>query len=298
MADAGNGAMIPESGQTGTLYVVATPIGNLEDITLRALRVLKEADLIACEDTRHTRLLLSRHGISTPLVSYHEHNEDRRAAELIVRLERGESVALVSDAGMPLLSDPGYPLITSAIAHSIPVVAVPGPSAVTAALAVSGLPADRFLFAGFLPRRAAERRRALEGVSGVPYTLVFFEAPHRITQTLGDLQVVFGNRRIAVVRELTKRFEEVLRGDIAEVVELIGERPARGEFTIVVDGAAAGAGTPDASDAALRVHLATLLRSGVTPSSAAKIAAGAHRVPRRTAYRMALQLREQENTGA
>jgi 16S rRNA (cytidine1402-2'-O)-methyltransferase len=278
---------------TGTLFVVATPIGNLEDITLRGLRVLKEVDVIACEDTRHTRLLLSRHGISTPTLSYHEHNEAARAAQLIARLERGESVALVSDAGMPLLSDPGYPLITSAIAHSIPVIAVPGPSAVTAALAVSGLPADRFLFAGFLPRKAVERRRALEAVSGVPYTLVFFEAPHRITHTLGDLQAVLGNRRIAVVRELTKRFEEVLRGDIKEVVELIGERPARGEFTIVVDGAAAGAGTPNASDAALREHLATLLRSGVTPSSAAKIVTGAHHAPRRTVYRMALELREQ-----
>ncbi|MGH2349104.1 MAG: 16S rRNA (cytidine(1402)-2'-O)-methyltransferase [bacterium] len=277
---------------TGTLYVVGTPIGNLEDITLRALGVLKDVDVIACEDTRHTRLLLSRHGITTPLVSYHEHNEARRAADLIGRLERGESVALVSDAGMPLLSDPGYPLVTSAVARSIPVVAVPGPSAVTAALAVSGLPTERFLFAGFLPRKGAERRRALDDFSDVPYTLVFFEAPHRIMQTLGDLQAVLGNRRVAVVRELTKRFEEVLRGDLNDVVEHIGERVPRGEFTIVVEGATGGA-APEASGAELREHLALLLRSGVTPSAAAKIAAGAHRVPRRTAYRMALDMREQ-----
>jgi 16S rRNA (cytidine1402-2'-O)-methyltransferase len=279
----------------GTLYIVATPIGNLEDVTLRALRVLNEVDVIACEDTRHTRVLLSRHGIATPLVSYHEHNEAARAAELVSRLERGESVALVSDAGMPLVSDPGYPLITLAVARSIPIVAIPGPSVVTAALAVSGLPAERFLFAGFLPRKPAERRRAIETLAGIPYTLVFFEAPHRIAATLADLQAALGRRRVAIVRELTKRFEEVVRGDIGEVVEHFGTRQPRGEFTVVVEGAAPGVDGREASDAVLREHLDTLLGSGVAPSAAARIVAGAHRVPRRTAYRMALQLRERGN---
>jgi len=282
---------------TGTLYIVATPIGNLEDITLRAMRVLKDVDVIACEDTRHTRVLLSRHGITTPLVSYHEHNEDRRAAELIGRLERGESVALVSDAGMPLLSDPGYPLITSAVAHAIPVVAVPGPSAVTAALAVSGLPAERFLFGGFFPRRAKERRHMLQDLVTLPCTSVFFEAPHRISQTLADLHAALGNRRIALVRELTKRFEEVVRGNLAEVIEQTSGRPPRGEYTIVLEGAGAAAKALEHADASVEAHLRALLHGGVAPSSAARIVAGAHRVPRRTAYRMALHLREHGNTG-
>ncbi len=278
----------------GTLYVVATPIGNLEDITLRALRVLKEVDAIACEDTRHTRLLLSRYGVTTPLVSYHEHNESRRTPELLTRLEGGRSIALVSDAGTPVLADPGFVLIRAAIAQDIPVVAVPGPSAVTAALAVSGLPTDRFLFLGFLPRRSAERRRLLEEISTLPYTLVFFEAPHRVAQTLADLQGALGDRSIAVVRELTKRFEDVTRGRLTEVIARLRTLPPRGEFTVVVDGAAADAAAGQASDA-LRGHLASLLSNGVAPSAAAKIIAAAHRVPRRAVYQMALQMRERGN---
>ncbi|HEY3247454.1 MAG TPA: 16S rRNA (cytidine(1402)-2'-O)-methyltransferase [bacterium] len=281
------------SGQTGTLYIVATPIGNLEDITLRALRVLRGVDVIACEDTRHTRLLLSRHGVTTALVSYHEHNEAARAADLVARLESGRSVALVSDAGTPLLSDPGFTLVREAVAHEIPVVAVPGPSAITAALAVSGLPTDRFLFMGFLPRRSAERRRLLQEITPLPYTLVFFEAPHRVAQTLADLRAALGDRTVAVVRELTKRFEEVIRGRLTDVIGQLRDLPPRGEFTLVVQGAEVVAG--EVSQEAVRAHLATLLNSGVAPTAAAKIVTAAHRIPRRAAYQMALQLRQQAN---
>ena len=196
----------------GTLYVVGTPIGNLEDITLRALRVLREANVIACEDTRHARTLLQRHGVTTPLVSYHEHNERERAPQLVRRLLAGEDVALITDAGVPAISDPGFHLITQAIAADVPVIPIPGPSAVTAALSVAGLPVDRFLFLGFPPRTQKARRRALEEVGGVRATLVLFEAPHRIHETLADVAQVLGPRRVALVREATKIHEEVRRG--------------------------------------------------------------------------------------
>lgn len=286
------------SRHPGTLYVVATPIGNLEDITLRALRVLREVDLIACEDTRHTRALLTHHDIRAPLVSYHEHNEARRTAELIDRLVAGDDVALVSDAGTPLLSDPGAMLTAAASQRGIAVVSVPGPNAVAAALAVAGLPADRFVFAGFLSRRTAERRRDLDTLAALPYTLVFFEAPHRISRTLADLLAVFGNRQVAVVRELTKRFEEVVRGSFGDVIEQMAGSTPRGEFTIVVSGAsAAESERAAAGDDAARAHLQTLLAGGVSSSAAAKIVARAHQLPRRTAYRLALELRNRGETG-
>lgn len=222
---------------SGTLYVVATPIGNLEDLTVRARRILSEVDVIACEDTRHTRLLLAHYSVATPVVSYHEHNEARRTPELLLRLRQGENVALVSDAGTPALSDPGHLLIREAAALGMPIVAVPGASAVTAALTVSGLPTDRFVFLGFLPRKPGARRRALEEVASVPWTLVLFESPHRITAVLQDLLAVLGDRRVAMARELTKRFEEVVRGTISEALSRLEVHPPRGEFTIVVEGA-------------------------------------------------------------
>lgn len=221
----------------GTLYVVGTPIGNLEDLTLRALRIFKEVDLIACEDTRHTRLLLTHYGIAKPLVSYHEHNERRRTAELLPRLEAGASIALVSDAGTPALSDPGYVIVHEATARGIPVVAVPGPSAVTAALAVSGLPTDRFVFLGFLPRKSGQRKRVLGEIAAVPWTLVLFESLHRLRDMLEDLREVLGDRQVAITRELTKRFEEVIRGTVTEVLQHFSGTEPRGEFTIVVAGA-------------------------------------------------------------
>ena len=196
----------------GTLSIVSTPIGNLEDITLRAARVLREADLIACEDTRHTRKLLDHIGVSKPLVSYHEHNETARAAELVERLAAGANIALVSDAGTPLLSDPGYRLVEAAIAAGIPVIPIPGASAVLSALAASGLPTDEFRFGGFLPPKTTQRRKTLEALREERCTLIFYEAPHRILEALEDVEAVLGARPVVVARELTKLHEEFLRG--------------------------------------------------------------------------------------
>ncbi len=272
----------------GTLFVVATPIGNLEDLSFRAVRVLREVKVIACEDTRHTRLLLQRHAIATPLLSYHEHNERTRTLELVRRLQAGESIALVSDAGTPLLSDPGYTLVREAIASGVPVVPIPGPSAITAALSVAGLPTDRFVFLGFLPRKSAERRRVLEAVHGVPWTLVLFEAPTRLEATVKDLQAVLGERPIAVMRELTKRFEEVLRGTPREVLAQTQGRRLRGEVTVVVGGGASPAAT-SAGDP--QKELKALLAAGTPPTAAVRKVAKAHALPRRVVYDLAVRLR-------
>lgn len=218
-----------------SLYVVSTPIGNLEDITVRALRVLQEVAVIACEDTRQTRKLLEHYGIATPLLSYHEHNERQRAAELIGRLRGGESVALVSDAGTPLVSDPGYRLVNAAAAAGIRVVPVPGASALLAALAGSGLATEAFRFCGFLPARAGQRRRTLEALRPEDCTLIFYEAPHRILETLKDVEAVYGSRPVVVARELTKLHEEFLRGPAAEVRAALAARAAvKGEITLLI----------------------------------------------------------------
>ncbi len=219
------------------LYVVATPIGNLEDITLRALRVLKEVDLIACEDTRQTGKLLAHYGIATRTVSYHEHNEMTRAAELIVRAEEGTRIALVSDAGMPGISDPGYRLITLAIRHHIPVVPIPGASAFVAALAASGLPTDSFRFGGFLPAKQGQRRDELEKVRNAPRTQIFYEAPHRIVETLEDIVAILGPaRHVVVAREVTKLHEEFLRGRADQVLDALRRRgDIKGEITLLID---------------------------------------------------------------
>src|SRR5499427_860415 len=205
----------PANGRSGCLYLVATPIGNLEDITFRALRVLKESDQIACEDTRRTQKLLNHYGIAKPLVSYHEHNELTRAPELVLAMEQGAQVALVSDAGVPLVSDPGYRLVTLCLRHRIPVIPVPGPAALLAALSASGLPNDEFLFAGFLPARSAERRRALERLRIEDRTIIFYEAPHRIEETLGDARQILGDRPACLAREVTKVHEEFRRGPLS-----------------------------------------------------------------------------------
>ncbi|MEO8126362.1 MAG: 16S rRNA (cytidine(1402)-2'-O)-methyltransferase [Bryobacteraceae bacterium] len=220
---------------TGKLYLVATPIGNLEDITFRAVRVLKEADLIACEDTRHTRGLLDHHGIDRPTISYHDHNEAGRTPELIDRLKNGQSIAIVSDAGTPLISDPGYRLVHQALAEGIPVVPIPGPSAILAALTASGLPTDAFHFGGFLPAKTSQRRKALEAVRGMTCSLVFYETPHRILEALEDVTAVLGARPVVLTRELTKMHEEFLRGTAAEVLAKLRERPSiKGEMTLVI----------------------------------------------------------------
>ncbi len=219
-----------------SLYLVATPIGNLEDITLRALRILKEVDLIACEDTRQTLKLLSHYGIQTRLVSYHEHNEMTKAAELVVDLEGGAKIALVTDAGMPGISDPGFRLIALAIRHHVPVVPIPGASAFLAALVASGLPTDSFRFSGFLPSKSGQRRKLLESVKDSPRTQVFYEAPHRLLETLADVIDVLGSdRHVVVAREVTKLHEEFLRGRAAEILGQFKSRGGvKGEITLLI----------------------------------------------------------------
>jgi len=240
---------VPTSLAKPALYLVGTPIGNLEDITLRALRVLKEVDVIACEDTRQTQKLLNHYAIATRTTSYHEHNEVTKSAELVKTIEEGASVALVTDAGMPGISDPGYRLITLAIRHHLPVVPVPGASAFLAALVASGLPADSFRFSGFLPARRGERRSVLESIRNSPRTQVFYEAPHRIVESLGDVAEVLGGTRYVVVgREVTKIHEEFLRGPASEVLESLKTRDVvKGEITLLIGKAEPG----DAATAAV-----------------------------------------------
>jgi 16S rRNA (cytidine1402-2'-O)-methyltransferase len=228
--------MKTESTLAPGLYLVGTPIGNLEDITLRAVRVLKEADLIACEDTRQTQKLLNHYGIVTKTTSYHEHNEMTRAPELVVELEQGARIALVTDAGMPGISDPGFRLISLAIRHKIPVVPIPGASAFLSALVASGLPTDSFRFSGFLPAKRGQRRQVLESVKDSPRTQVFYEAPHRVKEALEDVVEILGaDRHVVVAREVTKLHEEFLRGRAAEVLETLKARgDVKGEITLIV----------------------------------------------------------------
>ena len=233
--------MSASSAEVGTLYVVATPIGNLEDITLRALRILGEVDLIAAEDTRHTRKLLSHHGISRPLVSYHEHNQQRQAPHLLALLQQGRNIALVTDAGTPCISDPGYFLLQTLIAHAIPIVPIPGPAALVAALSVAGLPTDRFVFEGFLPPKGGKRRQRLEALREEPRTIVVYESPYRLLRLLQDLVTHLGpERRVVLTRELTKHFEETRRGTASTLLAELQGRTIRGECTVVIAGAALG----------------------------------------------------------
>jgi 16S rRNA (cytidine1402-2'-O)-methyltransferase len=220
----------------GVLYIVSTPIGNLEDITLRALRVLKTVDLIAAEDTRHTRRLLAHYEIRTPITSYFEGNQIQKGEKLTARLKVGESIALVSDAGTPTISDPGYRLLAQCIEVDIPIVPIPGPSACIAAVSVAGLPLHNFVFEGFLSPKSGRRKRQLADLCEESRTLIFYESPHRMIVFLRDVLEAFGDRRISIARELTKKFEEVFRGTVAEAIEKLGETPPRGEFTIVIAG--------------------------------------------------------------
>jgi 16S rRNA (cytidine1402-2'-O)-methyltransferase len=263
--------------------VVATPIGNLDDITLRALRVLSTADLVAAEDTRHSRVLLAHHGVDRPLVALHEHNEEQQSQRLLERLQSGQSIALISDAGTPLLSDPGYRLVTLAAAAGIEVVAVPGPSALTAALSISGLPTDRFTFEGFLPARRSARVKALARLHSEPRTMVFFESSHRIADSLADLRESFGDERpSALCRELTKQFETVLRGSLGDIAQRVSADPnqRRGEFVVVV------AGSGDAAEEAFpeALRLARELQPLIGASQAARTAARLMDVSRRKVY--------------
>jgi 16S rRNA (cytidine1402-2'-O)-methyltransferase len=279
-----------EKAKPGCLYLVATPIGNLEDITLRALRILKEVDQIACEDTRHSLKLLNHFGIQKPLISYHEHNEITRAAELVHAMEQGSAIALISDAGMPLVSDPGHRLVTLAIRHHIPVVPIPGAAALLAALPASGLPSEEFLFLGFLPARSGERRRALEHLRIEDRTLVFYEAPHRIAETVADAREILGDRPACLARELTKLHEEFRRGRLSELEAGLADRPAKGEITVIIgapERGADGAQTDTSQTLAARVeelmHQAKLDRK-----EALKLAAKERGIPKRDAYKQML----------
>ena len=220
----------------GKLFIVGTPIGNLEDITFRAVRVLREANVVAAEDTRRTGIVLAHFNIHKPLVSCHEFNEARRATELVEKLRGGAQVAIVSDAGMPTLSDPGLRLVRAALEAHIAVEIIPGPSAITAALAGSGLAAGPFLFYGFLPHKSAQRRKALAELAPLPWTLVFFESPHRVVKSLKDMRETLGNRCAVLARELTKKFEEFARGDIDGLLKMLENRGVRGEITLVIEG--------------------------------------------------------------
>ena len=244
----------PGNGEHGKLYIVGTPIGNLEDITLRAMRILKEVDLIACEDTRRTQKLLNAYKIQTPTISYHQHNEMTRAPELVIQMEEGSTIALVTDAGMPVVSDPGFRLVHLAVRHSIPVIPVPGASAFVAALAASGMPVDKFRFLGFLPSKKGERRKALAELKDATKTLVFYEAPHRLLDMLKDSREILGDREAVVAREVTKVHEQFLRGTLSSTLEYFQRRPAKGEITVLV-------GAHVATDVSQRTAPAASIRS-------------------------------------
>ncbi len=274
---------------SGTLYIVATPIGNLEDITLRALRILKTVDLIAAEDTRRTRKLLTHYDIATPLTSYHDHSESTKAPALVETLLAGKNMALVSDAGTPCISDPGYRLVKSAAEVDIPIVPVPGPSMLTALMSVGGLPTDRFAFEGFLPAKPAQRQRALRELCHEERPLIFYESPHRLLRTLADLEQIFGDRRVVVGRELTKQFEEILRGPVSVVLSAFHNRPVKGEVALVVEGwDGKEEGAPQQSAAEL---MQRLLADGVSLKEAARAVSEACQLPKRDAYALGVKIK-------
>lgn len=280
----------------GTLFIVGTPIGNLEDITARALRVLREVAVIAAEDTRQTRKLLTHFDIHTPTISYHEHNMRAAGQAIVERLQAGDDVALVTDAGMPGISDPGEDLVRLAIDAGVPVVAVPGPTAFTTALVVSGISTDRFVFEGFLPVKGKERRAALERLKTEPRTFMLYEAPHRVTDTLADLRDALGDRPMAAARELTKLYEEVRRGTPAELLAHFEQHAPRGEFVLVISGAPPEAAAPaeEATPQALAEAVAALEAKGMDRKAAMKEAGARFGLSKRDVYQALLELKEEE----
>jgi len=269
----------------GILYIVATPIGNLEDITLRALRVLKEVDVVAAEDTRHTQILLSRHDIHTPLTSYHEHNEQTKAQELVTRLARGQNVALVSDAGTPAISDPGFRLVVQAIRAGVRIIPIPGASALTAVLSASGLPTDRFVFEGFLPAKKSQRREKLQTLRDETRTLIFYEAPHRLKEALDDIHQLLGNREAVLAREVSKIHEEFLRGPVSELVRALGSGEMRGEVTLIISGSS---GAPRVNEDRLKAEIGELKGRGLRVKEIAEVLGEKFGYPKKEIYRLAL----------
>ncbi len=285
----------PSAGESGTLYLVATPIGNLDDMTFRAVATLRAVSAIAAEDTRHTGRLLQHFQIQTPQISFHSHNRHQRCAELLPRLQAGESLALVSDAGTPGISDPGYELVRACAAAGLPVVPIPGPTAAVAALVASGLPCDRFVFEGFLPHKAKERRERLEICVPERRTLVFYEAPHRLIATLEAMQAAWGDRPVVLAREITKVHEEFWRGSLGAAIARARDRAPRGEYVIVVGGAPEA--TPEAlSPAELKQALQALLDRGLSRSQASRELARATGHSRRDIYQLDLEDSEVDRT--
>jgi len=272
----------------GKLYLVSTPIGNLEDITYRAVRVLQESDLIAAEDTRNSRKLLNHLGIKKPMVSYYEHNKVSRETELLSALENGQTIAVISDAGTPGLSDPGADIARAAIAAGFDVIAVPGASALLTALVTSGLDTARFAFEGFLPRVKSSRRKVLQSLANEERTMVFYEAPHRVLAFLEDAEEIFGLRQISAARELTKMFEETVRGNTKEVREYFLAHPPRGEFTLVISGAIMHK-EPVPDEQSLKQELYQIISSGLSRKEAAKQVAGKYNLSVREVYRLGLK---------
>jgi 16S rRNA (cytidine1402-2'-O)-methyltransferase len=273
----------------GVLYIVATPIGNLEDITLRALRILKEVNVIAAEDTRRTQKLLSHYDIRRPLTSYHEHNERVKAPPLVERLLRGESIALVSDAGTPALSDPGYRFVTAAVAAGVQVVPVPGPSALTAALSAAAIPANRFVFEGFLSAKKKERRGQLQALRDEKRTLICYEAPHRLVDLLRDIFEIFGDRDITVAREVSKVHEQFLRGRASEILQQFAGREVKGELTLVIRGSLE---QPETSVEELQREIAKLRARGLRVKEIAELLGEQFGYGKKEIYRLALRLDE------
>ncbi|MDZ8256923.1 16S rRNA (cytidine(1402)-2'-O)-methyltransferase [Nostoc sp. ChiQUE01b] len=273
----------------GTLYIVGTPIGNLEDITFRAVRILQTVDIIAAEDTRHTGKLLQHFQVKTPQVSYHEHNRTSRIPELLEHLVNNKAIALVSDAGMPGISDPGYELVKACIQAGIPVVPIPGASAAITALSAAGLPTDRFVFEGFLPAKTQHRQEHLESLQTESRTLIFYESPHRLRDTLQDLALVWGSdRQIVLGRELTKLYEEFWRGTIAEAIAYYTQREPQGEYTLVVAGIPAS--QPQLTEEELKAELKQLISQGISRSQASRQLAKFTSLPRRQLYQLALSI--------
>ena len=280
--------------ESGKLYIVATPIGNLEDMTFRAVRILKEADFVASEDTRTTRKLLSAYDIHTPLISYHEQGGKNLTGRIVSRIREGKTVALVSEAGTPGISDPGYELVRDCIAEGIEPLPVPGPSALVAALSVSDVPTHRFVFEGFLPRKGQSRLKRIEEVRDDPRTMVFYEAPKRLEATLSDLFEVLGDRRAVVARELTKKFEEVRRGTLSDLIEWSGEREVRGEVTIVVEGCAS---LPSPQEDLLRRMLFLSEQCGLSDRDVVKVLHEETGLPRKEIYPLLPGFKSEGGTG-
>lgn len=273
---------------TGTLYIVATPIGNLEDITLRAIRILKEADLIAAEDTRHTKHLLDRYNIETPMTSYHDHNKEEKGPVLVARLLEGKNIALVSDAGTPGISDPGYFLINLAVDQEVPVVPIPGATAAISALSISGLPTDSFVFEGFLPSKQTARIKRLRELEKEDRTIIFYEAPHKIIRTVEDMIDALGDRRAVITRELTKMHEEIMRGTLPEILKRLKQGTIKGEFTIIVHGASRELLKKDIDPAEYLKNL--MLHRGLSKKEAIAAAAEELGISKKEVYTVSLRV--------